>query len=303
MRLKLLFAAAFTAACAFASAQSLPNAQFENWGTDIDGTDSLLGWSSNHDAYQGSVPQWLYKNTSPYSGNYAANINSVGFGFTQQPINGVLANGKADIRNEIIDHYYRGGGGSPVAGKPTSLDGYYRYIGQGDHGMASVVLFKYNSSTGMRDTVGKGSMLFTPASTWTPFTITINDLMPSVIPDSILTVFWASDTANPSPYRELYLDQFVLNTPTSVEEIENIVSSVFPNPAGNEAWIRFESFKTGEAKLELFNTQGQLIRTIVEDIQTGVHHTRIDLSTLSSGLYYYSLTLPGSSGGGKIIKE
>lgn len=307
MRPKLLLAAA--AALFFIVSKSvaqIPNSSFENWTIDNDGTDSLIGWTSSNSAYSGSVPQWLYPSNMPYSGTYAAQINSVGFGFISAPINGVLVNGDAFIEFSLSpqDCYYRSGGGSPVTGKPASLSGYYKYeVAQQDQALGLVVLFKYNTTTGTRDTVGKGSMLFQPNSSWQPFTITINDMMPSIMPDSVLTVFWASDTANPAAYQALYLDEFTLDLTTGISEAtQKVETSVFMDPSGNSAWISFMMPMEDMVTLKLYDAKGREVSVPVNDkLSAGKHSVQLQTAGLSSGLYYYKLNAANAAGSGKLV--
>lgn len=307
MRPKLLLAAA--AALLFVASESvaqLPNSSFENWTIDTDGTDSLIGWTSSNSAYNGSVPQWLYQSATPYSGTSAAQINSVGFGFISAPINGILVNGDAFIEFSLSpqDHYYRSGGGSPVTGKPASLTGYYKYeVAQQDQALGLVVLFKYNTVTGVRDTIGKGSMIFQPSSSWQPFTINITDMQPLVMPDSVLTVFWASDTANPSAYQALYLDEFTLDMTTGAKDaVMEMETKIFPNPSAGEAWISFAMPAKGAATLKVYDAQGREAAVIFNDeLAAGRHSIPLNTAMLNSGLYYYTLTAGNATGSGKLV--
>jgi hypothetical protein len=303
MRSKILSLAAMLLACC-SHAQSIPNSSFESWVTDVDGTDSLAGWTSSNDAYVGSVPQWLYPSTSSYSGTYAANINSVGFGFTGQPINGILVNGNAYIEHGQTDHHYRWGGGTPISTKPASLSGYYRYeVVQPDNAFGLVVLFKYNTSTGMRDTIGKGMILFQPTSSWQPFTVSIAHMQPSLNPDSVLTIFWASDTANPVPYQALHLDELTLNFPTGMSENNsNIALTAFPVPCGDEVWFRCELAGASHAELVIYSSSGQKVETVLsEAIAAGEHLIHYNTAGLAGGLYHYRLTANGCVTSGKLI--
>lgn len=303
MRTKLLFTAMIAACSMLVQAQTIPNSSFENWSHDMDGTDSINGWSSSNDAFPGSNPYWLSQYTPAYNGAYSARLTSVAFGFTNTPINGILVNGDAYIEHVFgpgENHYYRSGGGTPIVAKPTSVSGYYQYTGSaGDHGFGMVVLFTYNASTGMRDTVGKGQMNFTNSS-WQPFTININDMMPSVQPDSILTIFYASDTANPIAYEELLLDDITVNFPSSIGEHSTVKTSVFPNPSDGDLWIHLDKPLEAKAKLEIFNVFGQLVSSR-ELNEAGTHDLHLDLTGLSAGMYQYTLTSGEVSGNGKLV--
>jgi len=54
--------------------------------------------------------------------------------------------------------------------------------------------------------------------------------------------------------------------------------------------ISFELPRRGFVTLEVFNTLGQRVATLLrEERQAGSHQVRFDASGLSSGLYYYRL--------------
>jgi hypothetical protein len=196
---------------------SIPNSDFETWTVDTYGSDSLSGWSSSNSAMAGSAPDWLYKSTTSNSGTYAAAIGSVGFGFAQIPVNGILVNGTAVLEKLIPDEIvYKSGGGTPISIKPISLNGYYIYelVSSPDHAEGIVVLSKYNQQTSQRDTVGMGNTILNAVGTYTPFSITINDLMPAEMPDTVIVMFYASDKNNVKKLNLLYVDDINLCGPS-----------------------------------------------------------------------------------------
>jgi hypothetical protein len=168
----------------------------------------------------GGSPSWLYKSTSANSGTYAASIGSVGFGFAQVPVNGILVNGKAILEKLIPDEIvYQSGGGTPISIKPIKLKGYYKYeIAFGpDHAEAIVLLSKYNQQTNQRDTVGYGSLNLNAAASYTPFTVDIYDWMPTEMPDTITVLFYASDKNNVKKLNLLYVDDINLCGPSPLQ--------------------------------------------------------------------------------------
>ncbi len=75
---------------------------------------------------------------------------------------------------------------------------------------------------------------------------------------------------------------------------------VYPNPASNSVLFLFGSLK-GEAKIELYNDQGKLVRRIFET-GNGRLTKEIDLSGLVPGMYSYIVLNGGTITTGRLIK-
>jgi hypothetical protein len=68
------------------------------------------------------------------------------------------------------------------------------------------------------------------------------------------------------------------------------LSSIYPNPVGTSAQIQYRVGSTGAVSLKVYNVMGQEVATLVNHVQsTGEHNASFDASTLSSGVYYYTL--------------
>lgn len=64
-----------------------------------------------------------------------------------------------------------------------------------------------------------------------------------------------------------------------------------PNPSGATAMIEFTLGMEAPTTLELFSSDGRLIRMLVDaSLPAGNHTVQVDVQELSSGLYYYRLT-------------
>lgn len=202
-----------------ALAQSqLPNANFEDWATADNNTDSLVGWSSSNAVVIYPVRS-LYQESDAYQGNYAAKVVTAPFGFVQYTTIGILVNGNAEFNygggGGGGNVEYASGGGTPISVKPTELRGYYKYEtgSAADQGTARILLSHYNTTTNQRDTVSYETYTFPPTANYTDFSITLNDLMPGVMPDTITTIFSASNPATVpanSVFSSLYLDSLSL---------------------------------------------------------------------------------------------
>lgn len=64
----------------------------------------------------------------------------------------------------------------------------------------------------------------------------------------------------------------------------------YPNPFNPSTNIQFSLPKTSNVKLEVFNSIGVLVATLIDDQkQAGFHTIRFDASRYSSGMYFYRL--------------
>ncbi len=65
---------------------------------------------------------------------------------------------------------------------------------------------------------------------------------------------------------------------------------VYPNPANPTAIVRFKVPQDGFVSLRLFDSQGALVKTLVNrDMQLGIHSSLLQAGTLASGVYYLVL--------------
>jgi hypothetical protein len=64
----------------------------------------------------------------------------------------------------------------------------------------------------------------------------------------------------------------------------------YPNPFNPATQIRYALRQRAVVSLEVFNTLGQIVATLVNETEeTGVHEVRFDATNLASGLYFYRL--------------
>jgi hypothetical protein len=181
MKKILLFLTVFLAFVLNASAQSVPNGDFETWASFPYEIPQNYVQSSNPEAfYRCSAPFNCVKVADPFTGTYAVKLttaignNDTCFGYV---ING-NPNG-----NPASWH-----GGIPYTQTPTGITGFYKSgIPAGDSA-AVIVNFSKNGSQ-----IGQYILtLYGTHSTYTPFTLTFNPAL-SVAPDSVMFGITSSD--------------------------------------------------------------------------------------------------------------
>lgn len=82
--------------------------------------------------------------------------------------------------------------------------------------------------------------------------------------------------------------------------VERRVSQVellgtFPNPAQNQATVRYALPGRQDVTIRLYDVLGRQVRTVVRSEQSGRHEQRVDLSGLSSGVYFLRLQAEGTT--------
>ncbi|MBN1351400.1 T9SS type A sorting domain-containing protein [candidate division KSB1 bacterium] len=88
-----------------------------------------------------------------------------------------------------------------------------------------------------------------------------------------------------------------LPEPTSVEHNNNLqvafytLSDNFPNPFNPSTTINYSLAHNGVVELNIYNTLGQKVRTLVNKHQkSGLHTVNFDATDLASGIYFYKLS-------------
>lgn len=291
---KLITAALFTAAFPLLSgAQTqIPNADFEDWATTADNVDSLVGWSSSSAVVIRPVIA-LYRDSDEYHGNLAARVVTAPFGIVQYSTIGILVNGSANFSygggGGGDNVAYESGGGTPISVKPTALTCYLKYttLTATDQGLIKVLLTKYNTALQQRDTVSYATRTIARAG-YSPITIPLPDMMPGVMPDTITTIFYASDPDNVPPrgaFSDLTIDSLTLFTPEAPTSVhtpgQQSSIEVFPNP-GNGLFMLKKNDDGNDNVLVTDITGKNLLRMPLPGRGTYT----VDLRTCAAGMYY-----------------
>ncbi len=80
--------------------------------------------------------------------------------------------------------------------------------------------------------------------------------------------------------------------------------TVYPNPVQNNATISYYINGKCEVSLDIFNTNGKKVETVINSIQDkGKYLTQLNTSKYKSGVYFCRLSLNSQSFSKKIIVE
>lgn len=81
------------------------------------------------------------------------------------------------------------------------------------------------------------------------------------------------------------------NTLTVQTNLKYSLSQNYPNPFNPETQINFSIPVNSKVKIEIYNTAGQLINTLLDNVlNAGYHSINWTASKYSSGIYYYKIT-------------
>lgn len=87
-------------------------------------------------------------------------------------------------------------------------------------------------------------------------------------------------------------------------QIQNLTLQVFGNPSADSAVLRFGTHRPGDVRIDLYDSQGRLVRPVLAQSQAGiVTNHEVDLSGLPAGVYFARMTSNGESLSRKIVVE
>lgn len=123
--------------------------------------------------------------------------------------------------------------------------------------------------------------------------------------EEALIFIGGNQTSNFDPVAEafvLVLNEFVgVNDPEGTPA-EFTLEQNYPNPFNPETVVRFALPVTGEVNLSVYNSLGQLVKTIVDgSMSAGSHEVKFDASNLPSGVYMYRITSGSYSASKKML--
>ena len=92
-------------------------------------------------------------------------------------------------------------------------------------------------------------------------------------------------------------------TPLSTNEIKLFKAAVYPNPTNGKINIGYNLENASTITLRATNIQGQIIQQIKAEKSNGLQTDSLDLSSMSSGIYFISVSNSNETYTAKVIKE
>lgn len=257
--LRMLFLLCFLAAGLQAHPQAqIPNGDFETWDS---GTLNLFeepggGWFVTLNLLRTlGGPVSVEKSTDAHSGMYAAKLTTGSWGTLLVP--GLVVTGEFDTQNptEIIE-------GKPYTGKPSRFGGWYKYSpANGDSGAIGMLLTRWNSATGQRDTVGEAGIVITTAiASWTEFDLPVIYHLPTATPDTLVVAITSSaDGANfiGEVGSTLWVDDVELDMTTAQPEAADAAELALSYRPDGSVRLAVPALR-GAALLQVHDIRGQL---------------------------------------------
>jgi len=273
--LKTLFSIIITLTACNCFAQT--NLNFEKWAINYNGVDQAKYWQNTSDATKYDAPPTLFK-------------------VVENP-----GDGLASIK--LTTAYWQNGseyGLDTLAGtliqqnKYTKRPKSFEFKFKASPKLGDAILVGVQLTKTINDTmIVLGEGFFTSnqfQENWITKKIEI-EYYSGYSPDNINIIALSSANAvlkngskgYPKIGSTLYLDNFKLNVKEQQTTKQEYYIHVFPNPA--KAYINVETNSPDNQKVEIYSLTGELL------IKTSFHqHSKIDVSSLSSGTYLYKVT-------------
>ncbi len=263
----------------------IPNHSFEDW-TNNGNYSTPSNWDTPNDELSFMNIFTVTESTDAYDGQKSMKMESGNlFGIV---IPGVATLGEITIN--ITTQEATVSGGIPYTERPARLKGFYKYAPQTADSCAIITVFyKYNTSTGERDTIGLGIFASgVTTSNWTEFSANI-DWYTSDTPDTTnIVILSTASTFVTSGGSTLLVDNlsydFSVGMPDDYLSDEDI--NIYPIPANSYINIEFDHPPLRGTNFEVYNLTGSRV------LEIPLTHSfqQIPLNTLPEGIHLYRIT-------------
>lgn len=276
-----LFVLIFTASFVYAQQDSVANAGMENWGPNPN-YDDLLDWTTLNPSGVLLNTTFAFKTTDAaelHSGDHAVKLvtqNLDFFGVTPS----ILTNGEINTTTQTTE------GGVEINSRPSGFGGWFRFdpVNMDSTAFVEITLTKWNSSTGMSEDVGTGSMgVYNTSGAFENLEVEIEYLSMD-IPDTVFILI-GSGTPDGEVGSALFVDDLYYNYPNSVETPESVGLGLYPNPTNdvlNISSLKGVSFTSAT----VYSTDGRIVSS---SALTTSSEARLDVSELKPGVYIVEL--------------
>jgi hypothetical protein len=250
----------------------IPNPSFENWTSGAPN-----GWNVLTAAY---LPGGVTQSANAHAGTSAVQLNTVALGPYYE--SGSIETGGSS--GYVIN-----------AGNVASVSGWYILSLAGTDEFAIGVNTKCASNT--LSSTG-AAIIKTNTAVYKQFTVT--QVVSNACTTDSLNISFSifNGSGYTTPGSTVTIDDLSL-TPAGLDEISNNVTleKAYPNPANNFCNIIYSLPSDGLVNISLYDISGRKIETLLSNTQqsNGRYKLPVDVSTLASGIYVYTITVNGQS--------
>jgi hypothetical protein len=256
----------------------IPNGGFETWTTKSFAgktVNYVEGWSTfNMSSVMQNEPEMAEKSTDAYEGTYALKLtnkpNQYDLGamtFSEYPMN----------KDEYSDKF-------PIQGKPTALNGFFKYDYTGSDSFSIVTMIYKNG-----ENIGYGELKSgVKSGAYAPFSAPIT-YYKDEMPDSAGIMISAS-YMQPKHGSSLTIDALSfagITTGVADKTAYVINAAVYPNPASEQVTIGFEQQDNSPVSIVAYDILGNEAATIAsrQPFAAGSHRLTWNTSSLPAGIY------------------
>jgi hypothetical protein len=100
-----------------------------------------------------------------------------------------------------------------------------------------------------------------------------------------------------------FFDNFEIGLASNVNDLNEVISfSTFPNPSQGVTTFRYELKSAADVNLSIYDVTGKMVTQILGGNQpSGEHQATWIADDISNGIYFYTLSVNGQIGSGKIV--
>jgi hypothetical protein len=266
------------------SAQTIPNASFENWVPYTTG-ELPVGWTTSDSiAVALGGGSSVFSGLDAFDGSLSIHMKSINTALgIKGP--GVATNGKIGFSGTFTFSE-----GSPDTSRSEFLTGQYKYapMAANDVAVISAVKLRFNGTS--RDTIALAFQELSAQASYTSFQIPFVYVDFVNQPDSIIIVMQSSRNINDPDLgvgSELVVDDLGFSGYVNINDPAVIASfSVYPQPATDKLNIDLQLRNADKIAIDIFDLTGR--RVLSSSLNEG--STTFDVSALSTGRYAVKLT-------------
>ncbi len=110
--------------------------------------------------------------------------------------------------------------------------------------------------------------------------------------------------ANANPINNVNLKSIGVTTEKGILNGTELTTSNYPNPFNNATTISYTLPENGKVKVDVYNSVGMLVTTLVDEYQeSGVQNAVFTSGNVKPGVYFYNITVQGESNNYSAVKR